>query len=33
MNALTFSPMLTPGSGARDIGRDKVDAMVYPVVN
>lgn len=32
MNALTLSPVLALGSDAGDTERNKVDAMVYPVM-
>ena len=33
MDALTLSPVLTFGSDAGDAERNKVDAMLYPVVD
>jgi len=32
MNALTLSPILTPGPDAGDTEGNKVDAVIYPVV-
>ncbi len=32
MNTLAFSPVLTPGPDTGDTERNKVDAVIYPVM-